>query len=133
VFRADEDLRVVLGATDFGPFRPWIGTAKVFLVDGPGPRQGVVDDRDFVVQHVWICLVDVDALLEDGLIVVVQRQAGEVVDARLFERPARLDFKSVVVAVVVLVDRFAARATRICRWQVGRTVQFGGVVYALLV
>jgi hypothetical protein len=36
VFLADEDLRVVLGAADFGPFRLWIGVANVFLVDGPG-------------------------------------------------------------------------------------------------
>jgi hypothetical protein len=36
VFVADEDLRAVLGATDFGPFRPWIWVANLFLVDGPG-------------------------------------------------------------------------------------------------
>ena len=44
VFLADEDLRVVLGAADFGLFRPWMGVANVFLVDGPGPRQRLVDD-----------------------------------------------------------------------------------------
>jgi hypothetical protein len=52
VFVSDEDLRVVLGAADFGAFRLWIGVANAFLVDGPGPRQRIVDDRDFVIQDV---------------------------------------------------------------------------------
>ena len=72
VFCANENLRVVLGAADFGPLRPWIGVANVFLVDDPRSRQGIVDYRHFVMQDVWIGLVEIDTLLEDGLIVEVQ-------------------------------------------------------------
>ena len=54
------------------------------------------------MQDVRICLVEVDAFLEGGLIVVVQRQPSEIVNARTFERPPRLNFKNVVVAVAIL-------------------------------
>src|SRR5262245_47767679 len=104
VFCADEDLCIVLRAADFGPLRPWIGIANVLLVNDPGPRQGIVDYRHFVMQDVWIRLVQVDSLFEDGLIVEVQRKAGEVVNARPFEWPSRLDFENVVAAVTVFVD-----------------------------
>ena len=71
------------------------------------------------MQDVWICLVEVDPLLEGGLIVEVQRKAGEVVNARPFERPPRLDFENVVAAVTVLVDPSADRVARIS-WLVVR-------------
>src|SRR5262245_47655487 len=32
VLRADEDLGIILGTTDFGPVRPWIGVASIFLI-----------------------------------------------------------------------------------------------------
>src|SRR5215470_9094797 len=55
IFLADENLRVVLGATDLGPLRPRVGITNVLLVHGPGPRQCVVGHRDFIVKDVWIC------------------------------------------------------------------------------
>src|SRR5262249_59361082 len=92
--------------------RAW--SAHVFLVYGPGPRQGMVDHRDLVMQNIRIVLVEMDSLLEDRLIVGMHRQAAGVEDARTFE-VARLDLEHVVAAVAVLVDPLPDRVTLIRR------------------
>src|SRR5262249_46290816 len=76
---ADADMRIVLGADRLAPpdSLPARG-ATIVLGDGPGPRQGVVDGGDLVVQQVHIALVEIDALLDHGLVVLVHRNAGAV-------------------------------------------------------
>jgi hypothetical protein len=45
-------------------------------------RQRIVDHGDFVVDDLGIGLIEVDALLENGLIVEVEGKAGRVLNAR---------------------------------------------------
>src|SRR5262245_41627967 len=104
---ADADLRVVLAADEFGPVRPRSGVADISLVDSPRPRQGKVDHGNLVMQEVGIGLVERNPFLEDRLIVVVQREAGGIVDAGALERPARLDLEHVIAAVVVHIEPLA--------------------------
>src|SRR6516162_9618261 len=106
-FMPDLDLSVILGAKIFQPGRLRIGIAAVALVHRPGPRERMVDDRDLVVQQVRIGPVEMDALLEDGLIVVMKRQAGAVIGTGTLEGAARLDLEQAEAAGAVLVDPFA--------------------------
>jgi len=103
---ADADMGIALGADRFAPPDRFLalGPAIVFG-DGPGMRQGVVDGGDLVVQNVRIGLVLVDALLDDGLVVRMQRNAGAVEVGDLSARGSHL--QQIVAAVAVLVDPFA--------------------------
>ncbi len=74
----------------------------------------MVDHGDLVVDHLGIGLVEVEALLENGLIVEVKRQAGGVVDARPLEA-ACFGLEHVIHAVAILVDPLSDRVTRIAR------------------
>src|SRR6202521_3902777 len=75
VLVADHHMIVVL-AILFGPERPRIRHAPIVLHHGPGSRQRMVDDRDLVVRDLVIRRVDEDPLLDDRLIVLVQRQSA---------------------------------------------------------
>src|SRR5216684_5928876 len=106
------DMDVGLGANVLVPPDRLLGLgATVVLRDGPRARQRVIDDGDFVVQHVGIAFVEIDALLDDALIVPVQRSAADIVVAGAFEA-AGLDQQRVVAAVAVLVDPLADRIAR---------------------
>src|SRR5260370_16655578 len=72
----------------------------------------MVDHGDFVVDDFGIGLIEVDALLENGLIVEVKGKAAGVVDAWPLEA-ARLGFEHVIVAVAILVDPPSDRIARI--------------------
>src|SRR5437763_4237993 len=50
----NEDERVVLRANEFIPDRPGIRIAKIHFVDSPRSGQSIVEDRDLVMQNVWI-------------------------------------------------------------------------------
>src|SRR5262249_442536 len=82
---ADLDHRVVFRAERSLPHRPRPRIAPRLLGHRPGPRQCIVDDRHVVVEEVGIGLVEVDPLLDDGLVVVVERKTGAVVNARALE------------------------------------------------
>ena len=71
VFLADDNLGVVLGIVKLGPCRTKIRIVHVSFVHSPGLRQSMVNRRDFVMKDIRFCLVAVDALLEDRLIVDV--------------------------------------------------------------
>src|SRR5262249_49870387 len=71
VFVADDDLAVAFGAGAFAPGRAQIRIAPKRLVDAPRPRQRVIEDGDLVMEDVRIVLVEMETLLEDGLIVEV--------------------------------------------------------------
>src|SRR5262245_35339609 len=96
-----KDIVVVLRATMLDPV--WVAGAGVTARHGPGPRQRVVDGRDLIAQDVRVRLVEEDTLLDDGLIVLVQRNAARIEDARPLEL-ARLDLEHVVAAVAILID-----------------------------
>ena len=53
------------------PDRLRVRVAQVLLVDGPWPRQRVINNGDLVMKYVGVCLIEKDALLEDRLVVVV--------------------------------------------------------------
>jgi len=61
----------------------------------------VIDHREIVMQDIGISLVEINPLLEDGLIVPVQRQSAGVVGARALEA-AGLDLEQVVAAIALL-------------------------------
>src|SRR5712671_559724 len=90
----------------FGPERSRIRHAPIVLHHGPGPRQRMVDDRDLVVRDLVIRLVDEDSLLDDRLIVFVQRKSAAVENART-AKASGLHLENVVVAVALAVDPFA--------------------------
>jgi hypothetical protein len=68
----------------------------------------MIDRGDLIMKDSGIGLVAIDALLEDRLIVEVERQAGLVVGAWALEATG-LDFEDVVAAVAVGVDPAADR------------------------
>src|SRR6266849_3980014 len=104
VFASDHDLPVIFIADEFWPLGGLqIGIADISFVDGPRPRQGIVDYRDFVMKNIAVFLVDEDAFLEDRAVVAVQWNAGDVVDPVSLEAP-RLHFEHIELAVAILVD-----------------------------
>ena len=100
---------VVLAAIILDPNRPRIGFAAITLGHGPRTRQRVVDHRDFVVEGAGVGLVEENSLLDDGLIVPVQRNSAGVISAGRTVEAAGLDFKHVVAAIAVEVDPFTDR------------------------
>src|SRR5262249_41109908 len=66
---ADADMQVVFRADHLFPHWPRIGVTPVLLLCGPRLGEGVVDDRDLVIEDVTLGLVGIESLLDDGLIV----------------------------------------------------------------
>src|SRR5262249_24359754 len=86
-----------------------VGIVQILFVNRPWSGERVIYYGDFVVKYVGIFLVEIDALFEDRLIVVVQWQARTIVDAWSLEGAARLDDEHVIFAVTVLVNPSADR------------------------
>src|SRR5262245_29153632 len=82
---ADIDVLIVLRAIVEVPDDVWIGLAHIALGHRPGTCQRIVDGGDLVDQHILVGLVEIDALLEDALAVVVQADATRLIGARAFE------------------------------------------------
>src|SRR3954447_4793177 len=59
----DRDHPIVLRADVLVPLR--VTFATIAPLHGPGPGQGIVDRRDFVIHHRWVGLVEIDALFDD--------------------------------------------------------------------
>src|SRR5712671_146888 len=111
-FLADADQIRSFDTTGLPPLWTRICAVHVPLVHGPGTRQCMVDHGDYVVDDFGIGLIEVDALLENRLIVEVKGKAAGVVDAWPLEA-ARLGFEHVIGAVAVLVDPPSDRIARI--------------------
>src|SRR5262249_54696290 len=79
---ADEDVLIVLGTIIEVPYDVGAGLAHVALGHRPGPRERMVDGGDLVDQRVLLALVEIDALLDDGLAVVMQADAACLIGAR---------------------------------------------------
>src|SRR5215467_3396544 len=95
-FIPDGDMHVVFGANLFLPPDRLLGLrATVVLDDDPGARERVVDRGNLVVQNVAVSLVEVDALLDNCLIVLVHWDAGHLECAGALHA-AGLDHKRVV-------------------------------------
>src|SRR5205807_1496455 len=106
---ANAHMRVVLGANRFAPPDRLLRLhAPIVLHDRPRSRESMVDRGNLVVQQVRICLIEINLLLDDGLIVLVQRQAGAVEAARALHA-ACLYLENIVTAVAVCIDPFADR------------------------
>src|SRR5216683_1277045 len=109
---ANADMNIAFAANLVAkPDRFAAGDASEGLVDHPWPGQRMVDGGDVVVQQVAIGLVEIDALLDDGLVVGMQRDSGGVIDARALHA-ASLDLKHVVAAVAVLIEPLADGITQ---------------------
>jgi hypothetical protein len=108
MFVTDKYLQIAFRTDVFRPLLLRIPGANVSLVHGPRSHQRMVDDGDLVMDHVGIGAVEVDPLLEYGLIVKMQRQPCGVERARPPES-ARFHLEHVVASVAVLVDPAADR------------------------
>src|SRR5712691_10688254 len=104
---------VILANGDIGgsfqarcPAPVWIflRAAPVCLVDGPRPRQRVIEYGDDVMENVRTVLVDKNSLLEGRFVVEVQRNPRRVVSARSLEWAAGVDFEHIIDAIAVLID-----------------------------
>ena len=99
----------VLGRTGLlVPDRLRIGIAPVGAVLGPRPRQGMVERRDVVVEQILVGLVEIDALLDDGLIVGVERDALRIIGVRRADK-ARLDSSTLNLPSPLEGDRVIKR------------------------
>src|SRR5215813_11993857 len=116
IFVAYADVAIVLRADVFGPDRPRISIAPIAARDGPGPGQRVVDRRDLVVQDVRVGLVRIEALPDDRLAILVERDSAAVIAVRYLDR-ARFDGERIVAAVAVGIFPFADRIARVGRLQ----------------
>src|SRR5262245_42915005 len=86
--------------------RPGLVGADGLLVLEIRARQSAVHHSDVVPENVWVTLLQIEALLDDGLAVASERQAGDVIGARLAQ-VTRLHFEHVVLTVAILVDPLA--------------------------
>src|SRR5262245_6802083 len=90
IFVTDHDLAVAFVANVFAPAWTRFRVAPESLVHAPRPCQCVVEHGDLVMKDIRIAFVEIEPLLEDRLIVEMQRQSGGIVGARSFEA-TRLD------------------------------------------
>src|SRR5262245_30225892 len=104
IFLADGHMLVALAAIVLDPDR--LAHAAVFLGDRPRTGERRVDRGDLVVEEVAVGFVEIDPLLDDGLIVPVQGKAAALERAGPLHA-AGLDHEHVVAAVAVLVDPLA--------------------------
>src|SRR5262245_42272850 len=100
----DTDMLVALSTNRLDPDR--VALATIVLSYRPRSGQRIVDRCNFVMENVRIRFVEVDPLLDHGLIVRVQRDAAGVESARTF-KVAGLDLEHVIAAASVLIDPLA--------------------------
>src|ERR1700730_3324324 len=103
---ADLDRGVVARESFLEPDRLRIGIALIGSILGPWLRQRMIVGRDVVVKQILVGFVEIDPLLDDGLIVLVERNALGVVGVRCADE-SRLDLEHIILAVAVLIDPFA--------------------------
>src|SRR5690242_11295418 len=80
VLALDLHPRVPLRTHRCAPERARLRRALGRLGDRPGPRQPAVENGDLVAESVLVGLVEIDAFLDDGLAVGMERQAARVID-----------------------------------------------------
>src|SRR5262249_58253364 len=90
----------------------------------------MIKDGHLIVQDVAVRLVEVNALLDDGLIVLMQRNAGLIESALTSEMP-RLDHERIEFSVAILVDPSADGIAHTAGLDVRRPVAAIGVDSAM--
>src|SRR5215467_8235089 len=75
-FLAQRYILIVVRTKVLGPFH--VAVAAIVSRHRPWTDERTVDGRDFVMEKVGIALVEKDALLDDRLVVLVQRNAAVV-------------------------------------------------------
>src|SRR5262249_59407732 len=103
---ADFNVAIALRAIFLLPDRFFVRVAAVALGDGPWTRQRAIDRRDLVEHDVGVGPVERDPLLDDGLIVAVQRHPGRV-ECPWPAEAAGPALERVVAAVAVGIDPLA--------------------------
>src|SRR6266436_8559469 len=73
ILATDPNLVFVFAANRFQPFG---SLADIFPLDGPWRSERIIDDRDLIVQEIAFGLVEIEALLDDGLAIAVKRHAA---------------------------------------------------------
>ena len=122
VLGADDDLVVAFGAGGLDPVRPRFRALAELPVDTPGTGQGMIEHGDFFMEDIGIALVEMEPLLEERLVVEVQRQPCRVIGARSLEGATRLDLENVVAAIAILIDPMADGVAFVGRFAFRRPV-----------
>ena len=114
------------------PYRVRIPLTDGLLKFAPGPRQGVVDHGDVVIERVAVGLVEIEPLLDDGLVILVEGHPRDFVGARTPQEPG-LDFERGVLALTSLVDPPADRVARERSFGVGGPIAAVGIDPPILI
>src|SRR5215472_14558908 len=101
VLLADANMWVALGAIPRNPHFPFARIANVILGHCPRTRQRVIKDRHFVMQDIAVGPVEVNALPDHSLIVIVQRNAG-LIESALSPKVPGLDHERIEFSVSIL-------------------------------
>src|SRR5215470_6037071 len=89
---AQRYILIVVRAKVLDPF--YVAIASIAPRHGPRTGERMIDRRDLVVEEIRVALVEIDALLDDRLVVLMQRNAAVVECARSFQA-AGLDLERV--------------------------------------
>src|SRR6266849_9188928 len=82
---ANRDMGIVFGANILTPPDRLVGDeAMIVPRDHPWPRQSIVNGGNLVVEQIGVCAVNKDALLDNGLVVAMERDAAGVVGTGAF-------------------------------------------------
>ncbi len=96
----------LLVANVLRPLRQRVEGAAIVLHHRPRTDQCVVGHGDFVMKEVAVRLVEIDALPDDALAILVQRNAAAVEETRPFEI-AGFGFEDIETSIPVVIDPFA--------------------------
>src|SRR5262249_17510444 len=103
----DPDMSILFAANRVAEPGRLVGRgAPVGFVYQPWPGQSMIDGGDVIVQQIRVGLIEIDALLNDGLVVFVQRDAAGVENAWTLHA-TRLNHECVIAAVAVLIEPLA--------------------------
>src|SRR5262252_6117525 len=100
---ADFHITIALGTHLLDPLRLFDRHPGIFLDHRPWPRERMVERRDLVIEDVWVGFVGVKPLLENALVIGMERKAGRVIRSGTFQ-PTSLDLEHVVATIPVRVD-----------------------------
>src|SRR5579883_714500 len=100
---SDTHMLVLLDAGRVAPDRASFAGAPVALGHRPWTREGMVDQSDLVVQNVSVGGIAEETLLDDALIVRMQRNSARVERAQALEA-ARLDHERIVETIALCFD-----------------------------
>ena len=86
----------------------------------------MIKHGNFVMQEVAVCLVEVDPLLDDGVIVLMQGNTG-LIEGALTPEMAGFNYERIEFSVTVLIDPSADRVANTAGLNVRRPVVTSGI------